>query len=222
MKKAKQLEFKKVGGWGGKRKNAGRPNLSKTVNHMKRARVDFRQPLHLTQRLKKGIPSLRRKEFLHLFRRSLNKAKKFGLHVIHYSLLGNHIHMIVETRDNQALGRGMRSLGGSFAKAIQSKAGLTGGIFSGRYHLKAITNPSQMRRTLEYVLLNMCKHQDFLEHMDPYSSARFFPHWRKLLGARMNDVIEWELETLSTALKEAGLSPPRSWLATQGWMRSSA
>lgn len=219
-RRAKQLEFSGVSGWGGKRPRAGRVNRSGTVHHMRRETVDFRKPLHVTLSVTEGHESLRSRALLQAFQKSCKRAKDFGLHVIHYALVSNHLHMIVEARDNSALGRGMRSLAGSFAKAVKKLQGdsLPGRVFSGRYHLRVIKNPSQMKRTLEYVLLNVCKHRRFLEHMDPYSSARYFPHWRRLLGSRWNDVISWEMEGLSQKTAEVGLSPPRSWLASRGWL----
>jgi hypothetical protein len=130
--------------------------------------------------------------------------------------------MIIEAADNNALARGMRSLAGRFGEAVRKLSGTKGKVFLGRYHLRVVKSPTQMKNSLQYVLLNQCKHSDMLEHMDPFSSARFFPHWRKLLGKKMNDVIEWELVTLSTALEAAGLSAPRSWLASVGWMKAPA
>jgi hypothetical protein len=61
--------------------------------------------------------------------------------------------MIVEAKDNQALTTGMRSLFTSLAKRLKR-----GKIFNGRYHLRAITTPTQMKNTLRYVLLNAAQH----------------------------------------------------------------
>jgi hypothetical protein len=93
---AKQLEFEKVGGWGGKRRGAGRPNASGLVSHGKRERVNFKKPLHITMRLENGVANLRTRKSMWDFRRAIEAAKRFGFHVIHYSILNNHIHMIVK------------------------------------------------------------------------------------------------------------------------------
>ena len=169
-------------------------------------------------RLNKGIPSLRRQELLRLFQKCAGRAKRYGLHVVHYALESNHIHLIVEARDNRALRSGMVSLFGSFARALNERVQRVGKVYSDRYHLNVITNPSQMKHTLRYVLLNHCKHTKWLEHMDPFSSARFFPHWKNLI--ELNEVVAWDLRNLSENYASAGLSPPRSWLAAQGWMRA--
>jgi REP element-mobilizing transposase RayT len=170
----KQLEFAKTKGWGGKRRGAGRKNLSKTVNHHKRERVDWKKPLHITHRLKENGPNLRTRGFHRQFRQAIGRIRGFGVHVLHYSILNNHLHMIVEARDNKALTKGMRSLFTSLAKKLN-----WGRIFDGRYHLRVITSPTQMKNTLKYVLLNAAQHAKLIDYIDEFSSGHHFPHWRK-------------------------------------------
>ncbi len=99
----RQVEFKKVNGWGGKRRRAGRKNKTKTVNHMKRANVCRRTPLHITLRRQDLLPSFRQKWFLVQFKKSAEIAKKQGLHLLQFSILSNHIHIIVEANSNKKL-----------------------------------------------------------------------------------------------------------------------
>ena len=37
-------------------------------------------------------------------------AKRFGFRLVHYAILTNHLHFIVEAKDRQALSRGMQGL----------------------------------------------------------------------------------------------------------------
>ena len=74
---AKQLELKKVKGWGGKRKGAGRPNRTGLVSHGKREKVDFKKPIHITMQLKKGASKLRTKEWMKEFSLAAKRAKDF-------------------------------------------------------------------------------------------------------------------------------------------------
>jgi putative transposase len=215
----KQLGFKGTNGWGGKRKKAGRPNRSGTVNHMARPEVDFRKPLQITHKLQPGLATLRRKHILKAFQRCAARAKHFEMHVIHFSLISNHIHMLVEARDKKALEQGMRSLASRMGKLVAFCSNKKGPVFKGRYHLSVIKNPTQMKRSLYYVLLNQAKHSKMLEHMDPFSSAKYFPDWRRLMGKLWNPVFEWEEVNISSC-DEAGLSPPRSWLMRDGWNRA--
>src|SRR5690349_8411469 len=119
---SKQLSFKVTAGRGGKRKGAGRKNRSGTVNHMARAKVSARHPMHVTLRLMTGRPNLRRQLFLKVFAKAAEMAKEFGLRIIHFSILGNHIHLIVEADTNEKLSRGMQSLNIRLAKSLKSMA----------------------------------------------------------------------------------------------------
>src|SRR5947209_6758916 len=96
VNRVEQLSFIKVNGWGGKRNGAGRRNLSGQVNHMKRPKIDIKTPLHITLRLKKESPSIRKKSLFKEFKIGLKKARALGLYVIHFSIQSNHIHLFCE------------------------------------------------------------------------------------------------------------------------------
>jgi putative transposase len=221
QRKPRQLTFEKVNGWGGKRRGAGRPNLSGSVNHMKRTGINWNKPLNLTLKLNKGVPNIRKRVFLKGFKTSIRGAKEYGVSVIHYSLLKNHIHMIVEAKDNLALGRGMRSLAGRYGKFIRKIADvpIKGSVFIGRYHMHVLKTPTEMKNALEYVLLNQAKHTQLVEHIDAYSSADQFSQWQKLLGKRFRSLIQDQIETYASTPSSC-LSQPKSWLCRQGWTRA--
>lgn len=239
---AAQVAFKGVNGWGGKRPGAGRKNKSGEVSHGKREKVDYRKPLHLTLKLRDKRWNLRCGEVSAAFKSSAVGAKAFGLKILHYSLLKDHLHILVEARDNDQLTRGMRSFGARFAKAIRKIVGGSGSVFKGRFHLQLITNPTQMRNALAYVLQNFSKHARLLKHVDRYSSAAYFHQWRKLLGRKAGPILDElysdpsktfkiqnspprgsqlgrESHTIHHQLPDY-LSPPRSWLAREGWLRA--
>jgi REP element-mobilizing transposase RayT len=235
MRRQKQLKFSHVKGWGGVRVRAGRPNLSKTVNHMKRPTVDIRRPIHITMRLKDGVSSIRRNRLLKEFKKSVLGAKKQGLYVIHFSIQRNHFHLFAEAKNNTALALGMRALAGRFAKCIKNYSALRGvtpkkgSVFIGRYHLHVLKTARETKNALEYVLLNFSKHRKVIEHIDHFSSGIFFKHWPKLLGKRFTSIIKADAEFWSEHLTGAGngpgsvgnfLSTPRSWLGQTGWMRA--
>lgn len=212
---AKQLEFKKVKGWGGKRKNAGRKNRSGKLSHVKRERVDLKKPLGIT--LKFERVSLRNFATLKAFRVAAHEAKRFYLHVLHYSIQNDHIHLIVEAKDNESLEKGMKSLCGRLGKMIRKDAGGNGPVFKDRYHLRVLKTPTEVKRALEYVLLNTAKHMKVVEHIDSFCSGFAFMHWRELLGRRFSGLIRESYEEFQRDLRE--LSSPQSWLARVGWMR---
>jgi len=150
-------------------------------------------------------------------------AKDHGLNVIHFSIQGNHLHFIGESKSNKSLADGMKSLGGRFAKLLRAKFGGNGSVFKGRYHLHVLKTPTEMKRALEYVLLNSAKHKDVIEHIDPYSSGSVFRDWKKLVSVRLSGLLEEDVYFFSELRKEVfpELSPPRSWLGTIGWQRAS-
>ena len=234
-KPPRQLQFKKVSGWGGKRTGAGRKNRSGQVSHAARAKINGKKPIHITKRLRSGVPTLRQQTLLKAFRVSAHHARSRGLRVVHFSLQGNHMHIFAEAESNQALANGMRSLAGRFGKLIRRHGRLTKGpVFHGRYHMQVLETPTQTKRALEYVLLNSAKHQKLIEHLDPYSSAASFQDWQRLLGRRFTSLIRSQWEGLQDCAKEnrrlallphaakgeyVGLSSPQTWLAKVGWQR---
>jgi putative transposase len=215
VRKPKQLEFKKIKGWGGKRKGAGRKNLSGTVAHGAREQVNFRKPLHITVRLVEGLGGLRTKHLHEQFTAALLKAKAKGLHALHYSIQGNHLHLLVESADNQALAAGMNSFGTSFAKAVRKKLGGKGKVFDGRYHLGVLKNPTQMKNTLAYVLLNQAKHEKLIPYNDRFSSSQHFNEWKTLLGKGIGPILD-DWRPNKNPLPDY-LNQPKSWLASKGW-----
>jgi REP element-mobilizing transposase RayT len=235
IQRRQQLLFKHVESWGGVRAGAGRPNLSKTVNHMKRPFVDIRTPMHITMRLKDSVSSIRRNRLLKEFKKSVMGAKKQGLYVIQFSIQRNHFHLFAEAKSNKALALGMRALAGRFAKCIKNYSTARGvalkkgSVFIGRYHLHVLKTVRETKNALEYVLLNFSKHRKVIEHIDHFSSGMFFKHWPKLLGKRFASLIKADAEFWSEHLTGAGngpgsvgnfLSTPRSWLGQTGWMRA--
>jgi len=218
MRKPEQLTFKKVNGWGGKRRGAGRPNESGTVNHMGREEVNFKKPLHLTLRLKDEVRiNLRSSEMLECFKECAEKAKTAGLRVIHFSVQSNHIHILAECRDNPTLSKGMKSLGCRLGKAIRQRCGGRGSVFKGRFHLHVLKTPREAKNGLGYVLLNQSKHQGLIPYNDRYSSAGYFYEWKKLLGRKVGPILsDWRKRDRPLP---SYLSAPKSWLAREGWMK---
>lgn len=215
-----QLKFKKIGGWGGRRRGAGRPNKSGHAGHLKREKVDFKKPLHITLKLKEKMPQLRTKAFLKQFKIAIKIAKAFGLHVIHYSLLNNHIHMIIEARNNNCLERGMKSLCGRLGKLIRKLRGGSGSVWAARFHLHVMRTPTEVKRALEYVLLNAAKHARMIEHLDDFSSGYAFKSWAHLLKLERISGLMREQFASYGLIDHPELCAPQSWLLNQGWKRA--
>jgi hypothetical protein len=145
-----------------------------------------------------------------------------GFRLVHYSLLGNHAHLIVEADDERALGCGMKAIGARLARAVNRIAKRTGRVVADRYHVRLLPTPKEARNALRYVLLNARRHvavtarkalraMDTL--LDPASSARWFDGWKP--GS----------SPVPSASKPAALANrpavarARTWLLTVGWRR---
>jgi putative transposase len=207
--KITQLTFARRGG---ARRGAGRkPKGEKPlVTHAKRPRLGANTPVFVTAKLAPGLPSLRRGAARLLAWRALDAARsRFGVRVVHFSLQSNHVHAIVEARDERALGRAMKGLCGRIALALNRIAERRGRVFADRYHSRQLHTPREVRNVLAYVLNNARKHGVHVEGLDPCSSASVFDGWRER-GTRVLAVLEHAIPPVAEA---------RSWLLREGWRR---
>jgi REP-associated tyrosine transposase len=154
------------------------------VAHRSREAFSPRHPLHVTYSVREDVGRLRRRDLYQAIERALrNCCARVGFRICHYSVQGNHLHLIIEADDRRALARGMQGFGVSVAKQINRRLGRRrGGVFTERYGCKIIRHPKQVRSTLSYVLNNWRKHGaqgDVPRYVDfdPYSSAAYFDGW---------------------------------------------
>src|SRR5215510_9749063 len=215
---AKQLTFtdyRKRNGRGGPRPGAGRPRGPRPrMLHRMRGPVPIDCPVHVTLRVKAGLPSLRTGKLVHEWRRSLAEASERGsFRVAHYSLQGDHAHLIVEAHGKHALACGMKSIGARLARALNRTSGRSGEVLDGRYHSRSLRSPREVRRALAYVLLNARRHLAKRRHvsrtarvrLDPASSARWFDGWLRGVAFEASGLPE--------------VAHPRTWLLRVGWRR---
>ncbi len=145
--------------------------------------------MHVTLRVRPGVPSLRSGTLVQEWRRSLAEACERGsFRVAHYSLQGDHAHLIVEASGKEALAAGMKSIGARLARAVNRVFTRSGPVLDGRYHHRTLRTPREVRRALAYVVLNARRHLQKQRRtasaasrvlMDPASSARWFDGWRR-------------------------------------------
>lgn len=100
-----------------------------------------------------------------------------GFRVVHFSIQGDHLHLVVEADDASALASGMKALSGRIAIRLNQLMGRRGAVFADRYHAHVLHTPREVRNALAYALGNFASHAkrrgtcvagDFV---DPYSSA---------------------------------------------------
>ena len=204
-------------GWGGARRGAGRtPGARPPVHHRSRPALRPSAPCHVTLRIARGLPSLRTPGFVRAFEDTLARGCERGaFRVVHYSLQRDHVHMLVEADDANALGRGMMSVGCRLARTFNRVFRRKGRVLGDRYHVRTMTTPREVRNALAYVLLNFRKHHAQADspprHIavgpDPASSGRWFDGWTP---AAMGGEDKPAPRCVARA---------RSWLLRVGWRR---
>ncbi len=218
--RVKQLsldDLRKRSGRGGARPGAGRPRgIRPRVHHVRRPPVRRDHPSHVTLRVRRGIPSLRKRKFVHEFRRSLGQACERGeFRVAHYSLQRDHVHLIVESAGKEALGRGMKSISARLARAVHRAFGRRGRVLDGRYHLHVLRSRREVRNALAYVFLNARKHWKERrgaappQRLDAASSARWFDGWRGRSAAPRD----------GPEARNPEVAQAHTWLLRVGWRR---
>ena len=142
-------------------------------------------------------------------------CERGSFRLVHYSLQGNHAHLIVEAIDREALVRGMKSIGARLARAVNRVCARKGPVLADRYHARLLRTPREVRNALAYVLMNARRHAARAGRtlsrafgIDPASSGRWFDGWTGTASHR-------EL----TPRGARPIAPPRGWLLVVGWKR---
>jgi REP element-mobilizing transposase RayT len=161
--------------------------------------------------LRSDVPSLRNRRFIREFQSRLRRGCERGeFRVCHYSIQRDHIHLVVEAAGKEALGRGMKSVGIRIAKAVNRIFERTGPVLFGRYHLRVLRTPREVRHALAYVLLNARKHwRTRTGHaprvvLDLASSGVWFDGWKHPPPA-------------TEGIGSPAVARARGWLLRQGW-----
>src|SRR5437870_11575848 len=142
--------------WGGARKGAGRRRQSARSNVPHRPRQKFRKgALQVTLRIRREVWNLRTHRCFRALQRAFAAGcERFGFRLVHFSVQGNHIHMIVEAPDAVALGRAMKGLEVRMARALNKVMDRRGPVFADRYHAHLLESPREAFHAIRYVVEN--------------------------------------------------------------------
>jgi len=206
-------------GHGGRRDRAGRKPAvpgKPRLRHAKRPKADPRFPVHITMRMRKDVPRLRRFELCKLLSRAfVYGCKKGEFRICQFSIQSNHVHLVCEAASATARARGIQGWAVRMARGINGHFERSGGVFEDRYHLEVLTTPTQVRNALCYVLQNARRHGAELDlrfhGADPFSSAWWFDGWKDA---------SWKLGLDPPATRT--VAPAESWLLRVGWQRARA
>jgi putative transposase len=222
---------------GGKRKGAGRPPKGKRSSepHKEREEIDPRHPLHVVTRVVDGLGSLRKRDFYRAicdatvtaFRHGAAKVASAGrshvadFRIVQASIQRNHVHLLVEAANKEALAEGVQVLLSAAARfinrAVRGRTGQRrrGQVFADRYYALPLTTPRQVRNCLSYVLNNWRKHgedRDRRWNVDPFSTGIWFPGWSERAAAPLLYQPPQGYEWMMTWL-------PKTWLLREGWKK---
>jgi putative transposase len=146
---------------GGKRKGAGRPPNGKTamVSHLKRPAFEKVTPAHLTLRIADDIPSLRSSRRFQLIKACFAKAPQSGkVRLVEFTVLSNHLHLIVEADNSRHLSRGVQGLCVRLARALNLALKRGGRVFADHFHSRLLRSPTALVNAIRYVLGNAERH----------------------------------------------------------------
>ena len=158
--------------WGGARPGAGRkPNGARAgVSHLTRPALAPRFPVHVTWRMDRGVWNLRSQRCFRVIERAMYAgATRFGFRLVHYAVMGNHVHFLVEAPDRRALGRALKGLGVRIARGLNRVMKRQGRVIGDRYHAHILRTPSEVKRARTYLLTNAKQHYG-LRWADPFAS----------------------------------------------------
>src|SRR5207302_5203189 len=132
-------------------------------------------PVHVTLRIRQGVGYLRGWSRTRAIEDALREAKlRFGLRIVHYSIQGMHLHLLVEVDDRVALTRGIQGLSVRIARRLDALARRRGKVFSDRYHAHVLRTRRETANALRYVTRNYAHHARenvAPDYVDPCSSA---------------------------------------------------
>ncbi|MCI0570627.1 MAG: transposase [Myxococcaceae bacterium] len=151
-----------------------------------RRRPDVRNDaLHVTVHVIEGLASLRNPTEHALIVEAIRESQeRFGCRFTEYSVLSNHVHLIVEAESGAGLAQGMKGLLVRIVRALNRHWGRKGSIFRERFHARVLKTYREIRNAVRYVLLNARKHGIRIpkDSPDPCSSGPWYERWLGRFG----------------------------------------
>ncbi len=207
-----RLPLRKKFGHGGARKNAGRKSASglSPVARTRRPVLGENHAVHANWRVLPHAWNMRsRRGFRVALRAFAGSSQRFGMRITHFSVMGNHVHLIAEADGTAALTRGMQGLAIRLAKGFNKLMGMRGPVFADRYHARPLSNPTETRNAIDYVMSNARIHANRQGKQGPRGDDEYAVGPRQLHDPKAL----WRRYT------DAGppVVEPAGWLLSEGW-----
>jgi REP element-mobilizing transposase RayT len=184
-----------------KRRRPGRPKSDDAgVWHVRRPDFSRHHPVHVTLRTVSTVGYLRRQRVVSALEHAFRQARvRFGMRIVHYSIRGNHVHLVVEANNRESLAKGMQGLAIRVAKTLNRVLRRNGRVWADRYHAHVLKARREVANALRYVLGNFSRHAQRrgrrADFIDAFSSIRF----------------------LGYVEIDAPVAEPSTWLLRVGW-----
>ncbi|WP_373046378.1 transposase [Vulgatibacter sp.] len=215
-KKGQQdLPLKKRFTHGGEREGAGRKRVAPRpqVKHRRRPVLGEDHPVLVTWRVLDHVWSMQSKRSFRVLLRAFRPAvARFGARITHFSVQGNHLHLIVEANGTQALSSAMQGLGVRIARGLNRLMGRAGKVFADRFHAHALGSPTEARNAIDYVLGNTRIHAE----RQGRTVARYVDRFA-VSHEQLGDETAW-WRTFDDG--SPPVTAPASWLLEKGWRRA--
>jgi REP element-mobilizing transposase RayT len=170
------------------RRGPGRPpkNEGGRVAHHSRPNLAGKAALHVTLKTRSGVPNLRTRRRFNIIKHAFVKfcgARASdgraidGFRLVHFAVLSNHLHLVVEADSKRVLSMGMQKLLHSISRRLNALSvherggkvstragryndldGWLGRVFADRYHAHHLKTPTEMNHAVNYVLTNAERH----------------------------------------------------------------
>jgi putative transposase len=198
MKTKPQMAFElKYTGRGGYRPGAGRKKKPGAgVSHVARPALAARHPVHVTARVRDEAARLRSRRLCRVVLQAIGRAReRERFRIVHFTVQSNHVHLIVEATDANALARGVQALSIRIARAVNRVLARHGKVFADRYHAHVLRSPKETANAIAYVLGNSQIH-----------------------AARRGWAIRKDaIDPLSSSANRHLVAQPHTWLLRIGW-----
>lgn len=126
----------------------------------RRARVIVpHMPHHIVQRgHNRGVVFVEESDYQYYLDTLLEFKKEFGLRLFSYCLMTNHIHLIVQPREDlSSVGKLMKRLAARQTRLVNKLERRTGSLWEGRYKASVIDSDEYLLQCCRYVELNPVK-----------------------------------------------------------------
>jgi hypothetical protein len=124
------------------------------VHHPHTAREPFarNRPVHVTVRVRAGLPSLRGRALARAVSDALEAGYESpGFQLLHFGLQPKHWHLIAKATGPEALAAAVKGLNVRIARVINRQLGLTGSVVDDRYLLEGLRTPAQLKAAMQFV-----------------------------------------------------------------------